>query len=68
VLEGRVVAAVERKSLSDLVSSLTGGRLRYALREGLVAVSSFDVGVPDELAEPPVGAEALVDGGVDDSS
>lgn len=28
-----VVAAVERKSLTDLVSSLTSGRLRYALSE-----------------------------------
>ena len=30
---GRIVAAVERKSLPDLISSLTGGRLRYALGE-----------------------------------
>ncbi len=30
---GVVVASVERKSLPDLVSSLTGGRLRYALAE-----------------------------------
>jgi hypothetical protein len=30
---GGVVAAVERKSLSDLVSSLLGGRLRFALGE-----------------------------------
>ena len=30
---GRIVAAVERKSLADLVSSLTGGRLRFALGE-----------------------------------
>ena len=29
----RLVAAVERKSLADLVSSLTSGRLRYALGE-----------------------------------
>ncbi len=29
----QVVAAVERKSLADLVSSLTSGRLRYALAE-----------------------------------
>ena len=32
-LDGRIVASVERKSLDDLVSSLTGGRLRYALGE-----------------------------------
>lgn len=31
--EGRVVAAVERKSMTDLISSLTNGRLRYALGE-----------------------------------
>jgi ERCC4 domain len=30
---GRIVAAVERKSLIDLTSSLTGGRLKYALAE-----------------------------------
>ena len=30
---GRLVASVERKSLPDLVSSLTGGRLRYAVAE-----------------------------------
>jgi hypothetical protein len=30
---GRLVASVERKSLPDLVSSLTSGRLRYALGE-----------------------------------
>ena len=32
-LDGVLVAAVERKSLSDLVSSLTSGRLRFALGE-----------------------------------
>lgn len=32
-VEGRLVAAVERKSLPDLVSSLIGGTLRYALAE-----------------------------------
>jgi hypothetical protein len=30
---GRTVAAVERKSIDDLVASLTGGRLRFALGE-----------------------------------
>ena len=33
VLDGGLVAAVERKSLPDLVGSLTSGRLRYALGE-----------------------------------
>jgi hypothetical protein len=32
-LGGRLIAAVERKSLADLVSSLTDGRLRFALGE-----------------------------------
>ncbi len=32
-VEGRIVCAVERKSMVDLVSSLTSGRLRYALAE-----------------------------------
>lgn len=32
-VEGRLVCAVERKSIEDLASSLTGGRLRYALGE-----------------------------------
>lgn len=32
-VDGHVVAAVERKSLDDLVSSLLGGKLRYALAE-----------------------------------
>ena len=32
-LEGRIVCAVERKSVADLASSLTSGRLRYALGE-----------------------------------
>lgn len=31
--EGRLVASVERKSLADLVASLIGGKLRYALAE-----------------------------------
>lgn len=31
--EGEVVAAVERKNLADLVSSLTSGKLRYQLAE-----------------------------------
>ncbi len=32
-IDGALVASVERKSLEDLVSSLTSGRLRYALGE-----------------------------------
>ena len=32
-LDGRIVAAVERKSLADLASTMTGGKLRYLLAE-----------------------------------
>jgi hypothetical protein len=32
-VDGRIVCAVERKSIDDLVASLTSGRLRYALGE-----------------------------------
>ena len=31
VIDGTLVAAVERKSMPDLIASLTSGRLRYAL-------------------------------------
>ncbi len=44
--EDRVVAAVERKSLPDLVSSLTSGRLRFALGE-LTALPRAAVVVED---------------------
>ena len=47
--EGRVVCAVERKSLADLVSSLTSGRLRYALSE-LAAVPRAAVVVEEGYA------------------
>jgi hypothetical protein len=33
LFDGRLVASVERKSLADLVASLTSGKLRYALAE-----------------------------------
>src|SRR4029077_4641511 len=33
LFDGRLVASVERKSLVDLVASLTSGKLRYALAE-----------------------------------
>ena len=46
---GRIVCAVERKSLQDLVSSLTGGRLRYALGE-LAALSRAAVVVESGYA------------------
>ena len=47
--EDEVVAAAERKSLPDLVASLTGGRLRYALAE-LAALPRAAVVVEDRYA------------------
>ena len=49
-LDGRTVAAVERKSLPDLVSSLTTGKLRYALAE-LAGLPRAAVVVEDRYAE-----------------
>lgn len=49
-VDGRLVAAVERKSLADLVSSLTGGTLRYALGE-LAALPRAVVVVEDRYSQ-----------------
>jgi hypothetical protein len=46
---GRLIAAVERKSLTDLVASLTGGKLRYALAE-LAALPRAAVVVEDRYS------------------
>lgn len=48
--EGRLVASVERKSLPDLVSSLTSGRLRFALGE-LAALPRAAVVVEDRYSQ-----------------
>lgn len=48
-VEDEVVGAVERKSLPDLVGSLTGGRLRYALGE-LAALPRAAVVVEDRYS------------------
>jgi hypothetical protein len=62
---GRVVAAVERKSLEDLVSSLVSGRLRYALAE-LSALPRAAVVVEDRysgaFSHAHVRASTLLDG------
>ena len=50
VAGGRLVASVERKSLSDLVASLTGGKLRYALGE-LAALPRAAVVVEDRYSQ-----------------
>jgi ERCC4 domain/Lsr2 len=50
VVDGRLVAAVERKSLPDLVSSLTGGKLRYALGD-LAALPRAALVVEDRYSQ-----------------
>ena len=47
---GRLIASVERKSLTDLVASLTGGKLRYALAE-LAALPRAAVVVEDRYSQ-----------------
>src|SRR5258705_2558582 len=49
VADGRLVAAIERKSLPDLVSSVTNGKLRYALGD-LAALPRAAVVVEDRYS------------------
>jgi hypothetical protein len=49
ILDGRLVAAVERKSIPDLVASLTAGKLRYALAD-LAALPRAAVVVEDRYS------------------
>ena len=49
-VDGRVVAAVERKSLADLVGSLANGRLRFAMGE-LAALPRAAVVVEDRYSQ-----------------
>jgi hypothetical protein len=68
VHEGRLLAAVERKSLADLVSSLLNGKLRFALGE-LSALPRAAVVVEDryarifdlEHARPAVVADGIAE-------
>jgi hypothetical protein len=48
-VDGRVVASVERKSLDDLLGSVTGGRLRFALGE-LASLARAAVVVEDRYS------------------
>lgn len=50
IVHGALVAAVERKSMPDLISSLTSGRLRYALGE-LAALPRAAVVVEDRYSQ-----------------
>jgi hypothetical protein len=63
--DGRIAAAVERKSVSDLVSSLAGGRLRFALAE-LAGLPRAAVVVEESyarvLSQPYLRAALAADG------
>lgn len=67
-VDGRLAAAVERKSLADLVSTLTSGRLKYVLAD-LATVPRAAVVVEDrysavfklEWVRPSVAAEGLAE-------
>jgi ERCC4-type nuclease len=50
VVNGRLIASVERKSLVDLVASLTGGKLRYALAE-LAALPRAAIVIEDRYSQ-----------------
>lgn len=68
MVDGRLVATVERKSLVDLVSSITGAKLKYALAD-LAALPHAAVVVEDRYAavfkqdrvRPAVVADALAE-------
>lgn len=66
--EGRVVAAVERKTMADLISSLTSGKLRYALgelatlpRAAVVVEESYSKVFAQERVRPAVVADGLAE-------
>ncbi|MDE3132746.1 MAG: Lsr2 family protein [Acidobacteriota bacterium] len=64
-VDGRVVCAVERKSVADLVASLTSGRLRYALAELATlprAAVVVEEGYSRVLATKYVRAATVADG------
>ncbi|MBX9640745.1 MAG: hypothetical protein K2X97_13715 [Mycobacteriaceae bacterium] len=68
VVDGQLVASVERKSLADLVASLTGGKLRYQVGD-LAALPRAAVVVEDRYSQlfkldrvrPAMVADALAE-------
>lgn len=67
-LNGATVAAVERKTMTDLVSSLTSGRLRYALAElatlpraALIVEHSYAKVFAQEHVRPALVADGLAE-------
>jgi hypothetical protein len=68
LLDDRLVAAVERKSLADLVSSLTSGRLRFALAElaalpraALVVEDRYSLVFKSDRVRPALVADGLAE-------
>jgi hypothetical protein len=68
VADGQLIAAVERKSLPDLVTSLTGGKLRYLIgelavlpRAALVVEERYSQLFKLERAQPAIVADALAE-------
>jgi hypothetical protein len=68
VADGRLVAAVERKSLPDLVSSVTNGKLRYALgdlaalpRAAVVVEDRYSALFKQRHSRPAAVADALAE-------
>jgi hypothetical protein len=68
ILDGALVATVERKSLADLISSLTSGRLRYALgelstvpRAAVVVEDRFSGIFKQDWARPAVVADGIAE-------
>ena len=67
-VDGRIVAAVERKSLTDLVATLTSGKLRYLLadlaalpRAALVVEDRWSAVFKLERVRPSIVAEGLAE-------
>ena len=67
-LDGRIVAAVERKSLADLASTMTSGKLRYLLaalddlpRAALVVEDRYSAVFKHAFVQPGVLAEGLAE-------
>ncbi len=68
VVDGRLVAAVERKSMADLIASLTSGRLRYALgelaalpRAAVVVEEAYSAVFKSDRVRPALIADGLAE-------
>jgi ERCC4 domain/Lsr2 len=68
ILDGTLVAAVERKSMPDLIGSLTSGRLRYALgqlatlpRAAVVVEDRYSQIYKQDRVRPPLVADGIAE-------